>query len=65
MATYKTHNDHKINNVVRQLLGEGCRAWTENHNGQPVLCTDASVGLIGICAGNGLWAERLFDGLPS
>jgi len=65
MKTYKVSNDHKMYSVITQLRSEGFRAWSEIYLGEQVLCTDAGIGIIGICSGNGLWAEKLFEGIPT
>lgn len=64
MATYSIHNEYKLHGVICQLRGEGFRAFSELWEGKNVLCTDASLSIIAVCSGDGLWASRLFSGLP-
>jgi hypothetical protein len=64
MNTWMTCNDNKIDSVIRILRSENCRAWEETYNNRRVICTDASLALIAFCSGDGLWATKLFCGLP-
>jgi hypothetical protein len=64
MATYSICNAAILPSVIRELRSEGFRAWGEMDNGADVLCTNANPGMIALCAGHGLWATRLYEGLP-
>ena len=64
MKTYTVNNVAILTGIVRLLRIEGARAWSESDGGIDVLCTNASRGLIAMCAGDGLWLSGEMDGLP-
>lgn len=48
--------EYRTAQCVRELRGEGFRAWIESdNNGNDVLLTDAPLALILFCAGSGVF----------
>jgi hypothetical protein len=58
MRTYRIQHFHQIAASAIALRGYGFRAWVESHNGENLLCTDATLAEVSKLTRSG-WVVRV------